>query len=136
MITVTDKVELDQPAKMHIHSVPYRAGPGALVFQRNEKDKMVSTNFIEPAHTEWTSPVVLTTNEDETLPFCVENRKFHPVKLRGLDYLPRTGEWNDSLVDAILFDIGGLKSLTAKISRWRWSRKDLFYFLLRRTPVH
>lgn len=56
--TVKHRIDLDPPKAKPIHSAPYRAGPAARQLEREEIDKMLRMGVIEPAQTEWASPIV------------------------------------------------------------------------------
>ena len=54
----THRIELVADDTLPVHCAPYRAGPNAREFERQEMQKMVDMGVIEPAQTEWASPIV------------------------------------------------------------------------------
>lgn len=70
--TVKHQIELNLPDVRPIHSQPYRAGPQALQFERDEIDKMLEMNIIIPCQTEWAAPVVFAGKRDGLLRFGVD----------------------------------------------------------------
>ena len=88
-----DLVEGSKP----IYQQPYCAGPTAREHQRKEIDRMIQAGVIEPATSEWASPVVLVPKKDNTLWFCVVYRKLNTVTQRDAYPLPRMDECIDSL---------------------------------------
>ena len=63
------RIDLDPPDSIPIHSVPYRAGPKAREFEKQEIQKMLSMNVIEPAQSEWAAPIVFAPKKDGSLGF-------------------------------------------------------------------
>jgi hypothetical protein len=64
---------------------------------------MLKAGVIEPATSEWASPVVLVPKPDGSLRFCVDYRKLNAVRTRDTYPLPRMDECIDSLGDARIF---------------------------------
>jgi hypothetical protein len=64
---------------------------------------MLKAGLIEPATSEWESPVVLITKKDGSIRLCVEYRKINALTLKDSYALPRMDECLDSLGDAIVF---------------------------------
>jgi Reverse transcriptase (RNA-dependent DNA polymerase) len=64
---------------------------------------MLKAGVIEPASSEWESPVVLVPKPDGALRFCVDYRKLNAVTTRDTYPLPRMDEYIDSLGDAQIF---------------------------------
>jgi hypothetical protein len=64
---------------------------------------MLQTGVIEPASSEWASPVVLVPKPNGSLRFSVDYRRFSPLKIRDSYPLPRMDECIDSLGDACVF---------------------------------
>ena len=54
-----------------IRSIPYRQGPATRTKAEHEIRKMLDAGVIEPATSEWASPIVLVPNKDRSLRFCV-----------------------------------------------------------------
>jgi hypothetical protein len=97
----THRIDLVPGAKP-VHSQPYRPGPRASEAESAEVQRMLKAGVIEPASSEWASPVVLA-KPDETLRFCVDYLKLSAVTTRDTYPLPRMYECIDSLGDAQIF---------------------------------
>ena len=63
-----DLVPGARPAKSH----PYRAGPKARELEQFEIEKQLKAEVIEPAISEWASPVLFVPKKDGTLRFCID----------------------------------------------------------------
>lgn len=97
------RIELTPPNARPIHSVPYRAGPVARTFEKTEIDRLLRMDVIEPAQTEWASPIVFAPKKDGSLRFSVEYRKLNTVNVRDSYPIPRMDECIDSLGQATIF---------------------------------
>ena len=64
---------------------------------------MLRAGVIEPAQSEWASPVVLVPKPDGTLRFCVDYRRLNAITVRDTYPLPRMDECIDSLGEANVF---------------------------------
>ena len=64
------RIELTNGTKP-IRSMPYRQGPATRTKAEHEIRKMREADVIEPATSEWASPVVLVPKKDGSLRFCV-----------------------------------------------------------------
>ena len=64
---------------------------------------MLTAGVIEPATTEWASPVVLVAKTDGTLRFCVDYRKLNALTVKDSYPLPRIDEYLDTLGDTAIF---------------------------------
>ena len=71
--------------------------------ERIEVDRMLQEGVIEPATSEWASPVVLITKPDGSVRFCVDYRKLNALTIKDSYPLPRMDECLDSLGDATMF---------------------------------
>ena len=71
---------------------------------------MLKMYFIEPASSEWASPVVIATKKDGSLRFCVDYRRLNAVDVGDTYPIPRKDEYIDSLGEA--------KILTVLDARW------------------
>lgn len=65
-----------------------------------EIDNMLKLGVIEPATTEWESPLVLVPKKEGTLNFFVEYRKLNSVTIRDSYPIQRMDEWIESLGEA------------------------------------
>lgn len=65
-----------------IRSAPYRDGPKTREFEEAEIDKMLLQEVIEPAQTEWATPIAFASKKDGSLHFCVEYKKLNAVTKR------------------------------------------------------
>jgi hypothetical protein len=75
-----------------IFQQPYRAGPFARTAEQTEANRMLVEDIIEPATSEWSSPVVLVPKRDGKMRFCVDNRKLNNLTEREVYPLPRLVE--------------------------------------------
>ena len=92
-----------KPGSEPVYSQPYRAGFKAREAEQEEVSKMLRQGVIEPATSEWASPVVLVPKTDGTLRFCVDYRKLNTLTVKDTYPLPRIEECLDSLGDAVIF---------------------------------
>jgi RNase H-like domain found in reverse transcriptase/Reverse transcriptase (RNA-dependent DNA polymerase)/Retroviral aspartyl protease len=95
-------IELQSDAKP-VYQPPYRAGVKAREVEKKEVDRMLAAGVIEPAVSEWASPVVLITKPDGSVRFCVDYRKLNALTIKDSYPLPRMDECLDSLGDATIF---------------------------------
>ena len=100
--TVTHRIHTDPTAKP-VYQRPYRAGPRAREVEAAEVERMLRAGVIEPAQSEWSSPVVLVPKPDGSLRFCVDYRRLNAITIRDSYPLPRMDECIDSLGDAVIF---------------------------------
>jgi transposase InsO family protein len=96
------RIELT-PGARPVHCQPYRAGPRAREAETQEVHRMLKEGVIEPAASEWASPVVLVPKPDGSMRFCVDYRKLNAITIRDTYPLPRMDECIDSLGDANVF---------------------------------
>ena len=64
---------------------------------------MLEAGVIEPAQSEWESPVLLVPKPDGSMGFCVDYRKLNAVTVKDTYPLPRMDECLDSLGDTKVF---------------------------------
>jgi hypothetical protein len=100
--SATHRIHLVPGAKP-VHAQPYRAGPRARENEASEVQRMLKEGVIEPASSEWASPVVLVPKPDGSMRFCVDYRRLNALTIRDSYPLPRMDECIDSLGDAQLF---------------------------------
>jgi Reverse transcriptase (RNA-dependent DNA polymerase) len=99
-----------------IFQQPYRAEPFVRTAEQTEVNRMLAEDIIEPATSEWSSPVVLVPKRDGGMRFCVYCRKLDNLTERDLYHLPRLDEFIDSLGDAVVFS-----TLDANSGYWQVS---------------
>ena len=58
-----------KPGAKPVHAHPYRAGPEARRIEESEITRMLDAKVIEPAQSEWASPVVMIPKSDGKIPF-------------------------------------------------------------------
>ena len=86
-----------------VQAHPYRAGPAARRVEQEMVQGMLHDGVIEPARSEWASPVVLVRKQDNSLRFCVDYRRLNAITVKDTYPLPRMDECLDSLGDANVF---------------------------------
>ena len=94
-----DLVEGTKP----IHQMPYRQGLPAREKTVEIIKQMMDQDVIEPAMSEWASPVVFAPKKDGTTRFCVDYRRLNAVTKPDVYPLPRMDDCLDSLGDAMIF---------------------------------
>ena len=92
-----------EPGTRPIRSMPYRQGPAKREIVRTHIEDMLRAGVIEPATSEWASPVVLVPKKDKTLRFCVDYRRLNTRTVNDAYPLPRMDDCIDSLDDATIF---------------------------------
>jgi Reverse transcriptase (RNA-dependent DNA polymerase) len=95
------RIDLQENAKP-AYQASYRAGKQSREIERQEVDRMLKAGVIDPATSEWDSPVVLITKKDGSIRFCVEYRKLNALTVKD-SYPLRMDECLDSLGDATIF---------------------------------
>jgi Reverse transcriptase (RNA-dependent DNA polymerase) len=90
------RIDLQENAKP-AYQAPYCAGKQSREIERQEVDRMLKAGVIEPATSEWASPVVLITKNDGSIRFCVDYRKLNALIVKDSYPLPRMDECLDSL---------------------------------------
>ena len=86
-----------------IRSMPYRQGPAMRTKAEAKIRRMRDAGVIEPATSEWASPIVLVPKKDGSLRFCVEYRRLNAKTVPNAYPLPRIDDCLDSLGDAEIF---------------------------------
>ena len=102
-ISVTEHRIKPKEGSEPVYCQPYRAGPRAREAERKQVQDMLQSGVIEPASSEWASPVVLVPKQDGSLRFCVDYRKLNNITVKDTYPLPRMDECLDSLGDARWF---------------------------------
>ena len=64
---------------------------------------MLKEGVIEPANTDWASPVVLVPKPERPLRFCIDYRRLNAMNIRDTYPIPRMDECIDSSGDAVIF---------------------------------
>ena len=100
--TTVHRIELI-PETCPIAKAPYRAGPKAREIEDAEVKKILEAGVIEPAQSEWASPVLLVPKPDGSMRFCFDYRKLNAVTVKDTYPLPRMDEFLDSLGDTKVF---------------------------------
>jgi hypothetical protein len=80
------------PGQKPVHCQPYRAGPKSRALESAEIQRMLKAEVIEPATSEWPSPIVLVAKLDGSIRFCVDYRRLNAVTVRDSYPLPRMDE--------------------------------------------
>lgn len=92
-----------KPGVTPVRQHPYKAGPRAREIERAEVGRMLKMGVIEPATSEWASPVVLFPKPDGTPRFCIDYRRLNEATVKDSYPLPRMDECLDSLGEARFF---------------------------------
>ena len=92
-----------EPGTNHIRFMPYRQGPAMRDKSAAEIRKMLDAGVIEPATSEWASPIVLAPKKHGSLRFCVDNRLLNAKTVADSYPVPRIDDCHDSLGDAQIF---------------------------------
>ena len=92
-----------EPGTKAIRSMPYRQGPAMREKAAAEIRKMLDAYAIEPATSEWASPIVLVPKKDGSLRFCVDYRRLKAKTVADAYPLPRIDDCLDSLGNTQIF---------------------------------
>ncbi len=90
----THRIDLE-PGTIPMRQAPYRAGHEAQEFIKGEIDRITAQGVIEPAMSEWASPVVLVPKTDDTLRVCVYYRKLNTKTTRNSYPIRRIDDCTD-----------------------------------------
>ena len=96
------RIELE-PGTKPIRSMQYRHRPAIREKTASEIRKMLDADVIDPASTEWASPIVPFPKKDGFLRFCVDYCRLNGKTVAGDYPLPRIDDCLDSLRDAQMF---------------------------------
>ena len=94
-----------KPGSSPVHMNPYRAGPDKRDRIRKEIEYQLAAGVIEPAQSEWASPVLLAPKKDGTDRFCVDFRRLNAATIPDSYPLPRMDDCIDSLSEAKVFTL-------------------------------
>ena len=100
--TTTHHIDL-KPGSRPFATPPYRSGPKERELEIAEIERQRADGVIEPAQSEWASPILFAPKADGTLRFCVDYRRLNAMTLRDTYPIPRMDECIDSLGDAVIF---------------------------------
>ena len=98
--------ETDVPIKQPVRRPPLHLRTEA----KNEVQKMLENEIIEPSDSPWASPVVLVRKKDGSLRYCVDYRRLNSVTRKDSYPLPRIDESLDSLAQTEYFSTLDLAS--------------------------
>ena len=102
-ITATDhRITLETGTKP-VRSMPYRQAPAMRTKAEAKIRRMRDAGVIEPATSEWASPIVPAPKKDGSLRFCVEYRRLNAKTVRDAYPRPRIDDCLNSLGDAEIF---------------------------------
>ena len=94
-----------KPGSKPVHMPPYRAGPDKRDKIREQIEYQLNAGVIEPAQTEWASPVLLAPKKDGTQRFCVDFRLLNEATVPDTYPLPRMDDCIDSLSLARVYSL-------------------------------
>ena len=92
-----------KPGTYPIRQQPYQAGPEKREHIREKIAYQLAAGVIEPAQSEWASPVLLAPKKDGTMRFCIDFRRLNSATLPDTYPLPRMDDFIDSLSHAKVF---------------------------------
>ena len=101
---VKHHIEL-KPGTAPIRQQPYRAGPEKRESIREQIEYQLKAGVIEPAQSEWASPVLLAPKKDGTMRFCIDFRRLNAATIPDTYPLPRMDDCIDSLSHAKVFSM-------------------------------
>ena len=81
----------------------YRVSPAERRIIREEVEKMLRDDIIQPSESPWSSPVVLVKKKDGTWRFCVDYRRLNRITKKDVYPLPRIDNTLDCLKGATYF---------------------------------
>jgi Reverse transcriptase (RNA-dependent DNA polymerase) len=91
------------PGAQPVQVQPYRAETRARAAEKEEIQKMLAQDVIDPATCDWASPIVLMPKPDGSLRFCVDYWRLNAITVPDTYQLPRMDECIDSLGEAVVF---------------------------------
>lgn len=100
---VLHRLELNKTDARPILSASYRPTQEAGEFEKQDIDQMLFMDGIQPAQTQWSSPIVFALRQDVNPRFFVDNRKLDTGTTQDSYLIPNIDECIDSLGDATTF---------------------------------
>lgn len=92
---VPQQIELDKTDNRPSHSSSYRAVPKPREFEKQDVDRMLAMDVVQPVQTEWASTMVLVSKKDGALRFSVYYCKFNAVPIWYLYPISHEDEFID-----------------------------------------
>ena len=102
--------EIHTTEKSAIKQRPRREAYGTQPIIKEEIEKMLAQDVIEPSTSAWASPIVLVKKKDGTSRFCVDYRRLNEVTIKDAYPLPRIEDNLDALQGACWFSTLDLAS--------------------------
>lgn len=99
----TRKSDLSSPEARPNCTRPYYTGSKAQEAEKRELIRCWTKKVIEPAQKEWDSLILVFSEKDSILRFCVDYRKWNAVTTMASLHLPVMSELIDSLADIKTF---------------------------------
>ncbi len=103
-VTATEHRTDRHPGARPSRQAPYRAGHSSRALIKAEIEHMLAQGDIEPAMSEWASPVVIVPKHDGSARFCVDYRKLNASTIRDAYPIPRMDDCIDSGRGQDLYD--------------------------------
>ena len=94
---------IDTGENRPIRIPPRRLPIAKQAIEREEVDKMLKRDVIEPSASPWASPIVLVTKKDGSTRFCIDYRKLNDVTRKDAYPLPRIDDTLDALSGSLYF---------------------------------
>eukprot|EP00833_Pecoramyces_ruminatium_P007356 jgi/Orpsp1_1/1181388/evm.model.c7180000077042.1 len=101
-----------------IKQKPYKISQVQSTALKEELQKLIDKNLIEPSHSPWSSPVVLVQKKNGKWRLCIDFRKLNNVTVKDAYALPKIREIFDALKDAKIFSTIDLFSGYHQIPMW------------------